>query len=410
MTHATARAPRAVIIGGSLAGLLTGNLLHRRGWDVHVYERTDGVLEGRGAGITILPGLVSGFRAAGVDETEESLGVLLPGRIALDREGRIVVERAFSQVMTSWRRLYEALRAVFPAERYHSGVTLERIEQQSGRVTAWFGGGQRAEADLLVGADGLRSTVRTQLLPEVKPYYPGYIAWRCLTDETEIPAQIREQLFAHYAVCVAPGEQGIGYAVPGPDYSTASGRRQYNVVWYHPVPEGEAMRRLMTDDGGRHHPNGIPPGLISKSVRAEMMNLAERVLAPQFAEAIRCARLIFFQPIVDLESPQMAFGRVAVIGDAAFVARPHVAMGVPKAAGDAIALVDAVAGGSDIDAGLRAFEAKRLRIGRAIVARGRYLGSYMEAQLKDEATRREAEAARIPERVMLETAAPYDYG
>jgi len=62
-----------------------------------------------------------------------------------------------------------------------------------------------------------------------------------------------------------------------------------------------------------------------------------------------------------------------------------------------------------VPAGLQRFEAERLRVGRAIVARGRYLGAYMEAQLKSEPERREAEAQREPERVMMETAAPLDY-
>jgi 2-polyprenyl-6-methoxyphenol hydroxylase-like FAD-dependent oxidoreductase len=336
---------RVIVIGGSLAGLIAGNLFHRIGWDVHVFERAAGVLEGRGAGITILPGLVSGFQAAGVDETEGSLGVELPARIALDRSGRVVVERRFSQVMTSWRRLYESLKAAFPAERYHSGVSLESVKQIGDKVTAWFADGQRMEADLLIGADGLRSTVRSQFLPELKPYYPGYIAWRCLANEGELSASTQALLSDRYAVCVAPGEQGIGYPVPGPDHSMEPGTRQFNVVWYHPVREAEELPRLMTDDAGRYHANGIPPSLIRAEVREEMMRLAEQVLAPQFAEAIGRSKLIFFQPIVDLESPRLVFGRVVVIGDAAFVARPHVAMGVPKAAGDALALVGHSAGG-----------------------------------------------------------------
>jgi 2-polyprenyl-6-methoxyphenol hydroxylase-like FAD-dependent oxidoreductase len=85
-------------------------------------------------------------------------------------------------------------------------------------------------------------------------------------------------------------------------------------------------------------------------------------------------------------------------------------MGVPKAAGDAIALVEAIqqSNGVSPDA-LRAFEAERLRISANIIARGRYLGAYMEAQLKSAEERRRAQEARLPERVMMETAAPWDY-
>ena len=407
--HAASPRPRVLVIGGSLAGLIAGNLFHRIGWDVEVFERTAGVLEGRGAGITILPGLIETFRAAGV--TEDAYGIVLPVRIALDRAGQIVAQRTFSQEMTSWRRLFEFLKAVFPQERYHAGMSVERIEQTDDKVSAYFADGQRVDGDLLIGADGLRSTVRAQFLPEARPYYPGYVAWRCLTDESALSAQTHATLFGRYAVCVAPGEQGIGYPVPGPDHSVEAGKRQYNVVWYHPFRESDELPRLMTDDSGRYHPNGIPPSLIRARVREEIVEMAQDRLAPQFAEAIRQARLHFFQPIVDLESPQLVFGRVVIIGDAAFVARPHVAMGVPKAGGDLLALVEAVKrAGSDYLVGVRAFEAERLRISRAIVARGKYLGSYMEAQLKSEDERRRAEQQRVPERVMMETAYPTDFG
>ena len=400
---------RVIVIGGSLAGLIVGNLLHRRGWDVHVFERARGELEGRGAGITILPGLVEGFQAAGVQETEESFGILLPERIALNCAGEIVAQRDFAQVMTSWARLYESLKAVFPVERYHSGMTLDRIEQNPDKVTARFSNGEQIDAQLLIGADGLRSTVRAQMLPDLKWHYPGYIAWRCLADENALSPAIREQLFGRYTVCVAPGEQAIAYAVPGPGHSIAPGERQYNVVWYHPYTEADLVP-LMTDDSGRYHANGIPPALVRRQVRDEMVSMAQQALAPQFGEAIRQARLMFFQPIVDLESPHMAFGRVAVIGDAAFVARPHVAMGVPKAAADALALVESIdRGKDDLLSGLAEFEVERMRISTTIVNRGKYLGAYMGAQLKPEAERRRAEEQRIPEQVMMETAAPIVY-
>src|SRR5690242_21752640 len=94
---------RVVIVGGSIVGLLAGNLFHRMGREVEIFERTAGVMEGRGDGITILPELVEAFEAAGVHE--EVYGIELPERIALDRSGRIVAQRKFAQVMTSWRRL-----------------------------------------------------------------------------------------------------------------------------------------------------------------------------------------------------------------------------------------------------------------------------------------------------------------
>lgn len=400
---------RVLIIGGSLAGLMSGNLFRRHGWDVQVFERASGDLEGRGAGITILPGLVSSFQAAGVDETEESIGIKLHERLALDRSGNIVAERPFVQAMTSWGRLYESLHKIFPADRYHAGMTLDHVEQTEHQVTAVFSDGQRVSGDLLIGADGLRSTVRAQFLPQLDAHYAGYVAWRCLTDETALDQSRFQRLMNCYTVCVAPGEQGIAYPVPGPDHSKEPGRRQYNVVWYHPVREHDELPRFLTDDAGKYYPNGIPPALLSTRLRDQMVEIAQQVMAPQFAEAIRFARMHFFQPIMDIEPPQMAFGRAVIIGDAAFAIRPHVAMGVPKGTGDALALAQSLEETDNVVEALQRFEAKRLHVGANIVDRGRYLGSYMEAQLGTAQQRDAAEKARLPLQVMMETAAPFDY-
>ena len=132
-------------------------------------------------------------------------------------------------------------------------------------------------------------------------------------------------------------------------------------------------------------------------------------MAPQFAEAIRNARMHFFQPIMDIEPPRMAFGRAVIIGDAAFAIRPHVAMGVPKGTGDALALAQSLDATDNVAEALQRFEAKRLPVGANILDRGRYLGTYMEAQLGTRAQRESAENARVPLQVMMETAAPFDY-
>src|SRR5690606_6892664 len=111
------------------------------------------------------------------------------------------------------------------------------------------------------------------------------------------------------------------------------------------------------------------------------------------------------QPIYDLEAPRMAIGRVALIGDAAFVARPHVGAGVTKAARDAQALTRALAHpGNDVPGALLAFERERHIEGTRIIAQARHLGAYMQAQVTTEAERRDAARYRTPEAVMSDTA------
>ena len=90
---------------------------------------------------------------------------------------------------------------------------------------------------------------------------------------------------------------------------------------------------------------------------------------------------IILQPIFDLESPRIAFGRVALVGDAAFVARPHVATGVMKAAIDAESLVEALsASAGDVPGAWSDTIDERQPYGAALVARGRHIGAYFAAR------------------------------
>ena len=108
------------------------------------------------------------------------------------------------------------------------------------------------------------------------------------------------------------------------------------------------------------------------------------------------------QPIYDLASPRLAFGRVAIIGDAAFVARPHVAAGVSKAADDAAALAAAL-DSDEIEVALRRFEADRLPENNRIIERARHLGAYLQATQSAQERERSARHS-MPEAVLAETA------
>jgi 2-polyprenyl-6-methoxyphenol hydroxylase-like FAD-dependent oxidoreductase len=171
-----------------------------------------------------------------------------------------------------------------------------------------------------------------------------------------------------------PGEMMLTYLVAGRDYTTQPGQRRYNFVWYRPADENGVLRDLFTDAQGRHYEHNIPPNRIRPEVIADMHASAERLLAPAFVEVVRATCEPLFQPIYDLESTQLVFGRVALLGDAAFVARPHVGLGVTKAAGDAVALVDALTAHGALTAGLKDYQAKRLNFGKAIVDHARMLG------------------------------------
>jgi 2-polyprenyl-6-methoxyphenol hydroxylase-like FAD-dependent oxidoreductase len=130
-----------------------------------------------------------------------------------------------------------------------------------------------------------------------------------------------------------------------------------------------------------HYAAGIPPPLIRRELIARVKAEAHATIAPQIAEIFALTEP-FFQPIFDLESPQLVFGRSVLVGDAAFVARPHVGAGATKAAIDAASLADCLRDAADIDAGLERYQRVQQPFGAEMVALGREQGAYLSAQLK----------------------------
>ena len=383
---------RALVVGGSLGGLMVAHLLRATGWDAIVFERNEEELASRGVGLGTHPQLIAILKRAGVD-FDESMGITPTRAVCLDAGGKIVIERPTARTLSGWSRLYRALRDGLPAQSYRLGKRLTRVAQDADRVTATFADGTEERGELLVGADGTRSTVRAQYLPEIQPTYAGYVAWRATLDEADVPPGIWREMVELYAFCLPDGEQCISYAVPGRDNDTAVGRRGYNIVWYRPV-DRDTLTDMCTDAGGGLHAGGIPPPLIRPDVIARVKADARALIAPQIAEIfVRAAP--FFQPIYDLVSPRLVFGRVVLAGDAAFVARPHAGAGTTKAALDAACLADSIGNaGDDLDGGLQRYEQRQQPFGKALVELNREEGAYLSAQLKPRAERIAAELNR----------------
>jgi 2-polyprenyl-6-methoxyphenol hydroxylase-like FAD-dependent oxidoreductase len=391
---------RALIVGGSMSGLLAGLMLTRRGWDVDIFERAERELAGRGAGIVAQPELIARMEALGLDIGD--LGVGVTTRKILDAAGHVSLALECPQVLTAWERVYRLLRDGFPPERYHRDRGVKAFSQSGEGVVAQLSDGSTIAAEVLIGADGLRSTVRQHCLPQVVPLYAGYVAWRALLPESAIPQEIHRELFMAMTFCLPPGEQCLGYPVAGPDNELRPGQRRYNVIWYRPADEATELSSLLTDKNGALHSISIPPPLIRAEPIAAMRAAADRYLAPQFRAIVGLIEEPILQPIYDLESPQLAFGRVALIGDAAFVARPHVGAGVSKAADDAAALAEAL-DAQEVEGALRRYESERLPENKKIIERARHLGAYLQATQTAEERARSARHS-IPEAVLAETA------
>ena len=170
---------RALVIGGSLGGLFAAHLLRSIGFDVRVFERVADDLASRGVGLGTHFGLFKVAQRIGI-AFDRSNGVAIDSYVCLDLDGRVICETPLSRVMIAWAQIYRPLKDLLPLQCYCGGKQLERIEQDPKSVTAIFADGTRETGDLLVGADGLRSTVRRQFSPALRPIYAGYIAWRAM--------------------------------------------------------------------------------------------------------------------------------------------------------------------------------------------------------------------------------------
>lgn len=399
---------RVVVIGGSLGGLLAANILWRAGCHVTVHERIGEELAGRGAGIAAHPEMFDAFARAGVD-VNDAIGSSVEERIVLAPDGSLIARLHLPQIMCSWSSLLRLLLAKFPRARYFAGAEFTCAEQSAKRVRALFNDGTEIEADLLIGADGIHSTVRGQFWPASKPAYAGYVAWRGMVEEARVSRETHATLFNIYGFCLPPGEHMLGYPIAGADGDDRPGHRRYNIVWYRRAEAETELKRLMTDETGRYHPLGIPPGLIQAQVITELRAAARTNLAPQFYEMVELVQTPFFQSVMDLEVPSMVSGRVALLGDAPFLVRPHCGMGVTKAAGDAVLLVDLLAAfPDDIDHALAVYGAERCRYGRYLAAHARRLGSQMKRDYGSEEERLEAEHYRKPETCLRKISMPPD--
>jgi 2,6-dihydroxypyridine 3-monooxygenase len=368
---------RIGIVGGSLGGLNAACLLADAGHDVTVFERSSRQLEERGAGI--------GFLRASYRYPVERGGVDLADiSVATDhirylaRDDSVSVDLNHRYLFSSWNTLYRHMLACFQrnggADRYCLGHDLVDFDTDNDRASARFGNGARFDGDLLVAADGIGSLVRSRLLPSAAPRYAGYVAWRGMVAESDLAPAVVERLGNAITYHVSANSHILVYPIPDLEGRVEPGRRLINFVWYRNYLDGGDLADLLTDTDGRVRELSVPPGSVSARHVNEMKATARARLPATINSVIEATELPFVQVIYDIAIDRMAFGRVCLIGDAAFAVRPHAAAGTAKAADDAWALaeeLELVDGDKPV---LDAWETGRLELGRNLLARTRRIG------------------------------------
>ena len=236
-----------------------------------------------------------------------------------------------------------------PDKLYHQGKRLTSFEQNKDYVTAHFEDGHDERCDLLVGADGPSSTVRQQLLPDIFPKYAGYVAWRGVIDENKVPIDIAQFFANRFTFFHGKNTQILCYLIPGPTGELSEGERRLNWVWYVNVSAGNKLQSLLTDRYGKQRDFSVPQGMVRDDFVQQQKSIADRILPKVFGQLVVQTNEPFIQTIYDLSVPRMEFGRVCLLGDAAFVARPHAAAGLSKATTNAVALANSIANSSNVD-------------------------------------------------------------
>ena len=364
---------RIAVVGGSLGGLTAACLLRDAGHDVEVFERSSRELEQRGAGIGLLE--------ATYRYLVERAGVALPDvSIATDhirylhRDGSILHDAAHPYLFSSWNTVYRRLLDEWRPSPYHLDHEMTGFDQDERTVRIRFADGSETVADVLVCADGVGSLARAVLVPDADEGYAGYVAWRGMVPERELEPAVTDRLTDAITYYVYANSHVLVYPIPGLDGSVAAGDRLLNFVWYRNYLEGDDLDDVMTDRTGERHVLSMPPGAVAPRHDAEVRAEATARLPEVIATVVEATRDLFLQVVYDIKVDRMAFGRICLVGDAAFAVRPHAAAGTAKAADDAWALTAALETAPDVASALAEWEARQLVVGRRLLERTRRIG------------------------------------
>ena len=369
--------PRAIIVGGSLAGLMAGVALNDAGIEAEVFDRSPVELEDRGAGLRIQPNLTSWLQSRGVDILPlttfgQKMRHIGPGNT-------LTFEEDQPGHSSSWSTLYRGLREMASDVPIHKGETCVGFEDGDDGVRVQFASGRDEQADLVVFCDGIGSTGRRFVAPEAGLEYAGYVGWRGYVPEAQLTRETLD-IFDNATVFAFIEGSHIGlYAIPGPGGDVRPGHRLINYVWYRNLAAGREFDELITNRAGVSSPISLGAGQVRDQFIDEMRSAAQD-LPPAATEVVVKTEQPFVQPIYDVYVPRMVSGRACLLGDAAFVARPHAGGATSKAAADAICLAQEVSSGSDVPEALRRWEAQQLPLGRALVDKAKDIGSRYQGQ------------------------------
>src|ERR1700745_1801162 len=274
--------PRVVVTGGAGGGLTPRRGLRDPRGEGRVFSRSSAALQARGAGIATLEATLRYLTERGGRQVADVCSSTNWIRF-LRADGSVRHEQRHRYLFSSWNTIYRSLLDLFDPDRYLLGREVTGFIQAADSVRVTLAGGQETQADLLVCADGVSSPARARLLPEVRPSYAGYVAWRGTLPEQALTAAPRERRGDAITYQALKDSHILVYPIPGLDGALTPGKRLVNFVWYVNVAEGEALDELMTGRDGIRRAVSLPPGAARDQAVTAMRRAAGSELAPSIA-------------------------------------------------------------------------------------------------------------------------------
>lgn len=342
---------KAVVIGGGIGGLTAAISLRRAGVEAVVFERAPELRE-VGAGIALWANAVKALRKLGLYEAVRDRAAEIGGETRTWRGRKLftippeAMKSRFGEANLVMHRadLQATLLAALPEDAVRLGTHLESFSQDGQTVVAHFSEGREERADFLVGADGLRSTVRARLLGDGPPRYAGFMAWRGIAEGVE--GLVREGV-------------GLNLWGRGMEFGLIS------------IGRGRAYWYL-----SKNAPEGEVEGPNKEEVLGNLRGWHGAARAA--VEATEDSRILR-NDIYDREpAGRWGEGNATLLGDAAHPMTPNLGQGACQAIEDAVVLAAAVRETDSAAAALRSYEARRVRRTGAVVRASRSMARVLQ--------------------------------
>lgn len=337
-----------ILVGAGVAGLTAGVALRQAGIDAVALERSR---EPKliGSGLYMWSNAFLALRRVGAEDAVRANAVEIERNVFMTAKGRVLADWPLAEVSnrlgapTVGALRGDVLAALLEAgadEVTRYGITCTRFEQDDDGVTAHLQDHPPERAGVLVGADGLDSTIRTQLLGAAPPQYWGYVAWRGLLDWDDEPV-----------ACLRT------YSAPGCRFLC------------HPVAPGTLywFASVRAPAGGKDDPDTLKDTLAERY--AGFADRVRAVIAATPVEAIVRSDIVDRDPV-----DRWGAGRVTLMGDAAHPMTPHLAQGAGTSLEDGIVLARHLSGNGSPPAALRAYEGERMKRTAAFTKQARLMG------------------------------------